>query len=53
MGEEVQLQPAVPSIPASFSPLLHPSEHPEASPLGTAEPLRVSVLSEEEEEAEG
>lgn len=29
MGEKVQMQPVVPSIPASFSPLLHPSAHPE------------------------
>lgn len=52
MGEEVQLQLVVPSIPVSFSPLLHPLAHPEASVLGTAELLWASVLSEEEEEAE-
>lgn len=52
MGEEVQLQPVVPPTPVPFSPLLHPSAHPEASTLGTAEPLWASVLSEEEEEAE-
>lgn len=41
------------SIPVSFYPLLHPSALPEASMLGTAEPLWASMLSEEEEEAEG
>lgn len=52
MGEEVPLQPVVPSIPISFSPLLHPLAHPEASMLRIAEPLWASMLSEEEEEAE-
>lgn len=35
MGEEILLQAVVPSIPVSFSPLLHPLAHPEASRLGT------------------
>lgn len=52
MGEEVELQPAVPSIPVSFSPLLQPLAHPEAPALGTAESLWASMLSGEEEEAE-
>lgn len=52
MGEEVLLQPVVPSILVSFSPLLRPSVHSEASMLGIAEPLWASMLSEEEKEAE-
>lgn len=36
MGEEVPLQPVVPSIPVSFSSLLDPLAYAEASMLGTA-----------------